>query len=119
VLHRVSLYMVYQSTQRKIPEDTNHRKHGYEKLSLAPLRMGLKKTILEVFDFWHFTLEEKASTLTGNFGNRLSSDVTSYSGRKESEFWNSIDAPSLCLSNITGMLTSYIAYGFNDIWYTV
>lgn len=108
--------MVYQSTQRKIPEDTNHSKHGYEKLSVARLRMGFKKQFWKFASFLgHFALEEKPTTSTGNFGNRLSSDATSYSGRKESEFWNSFDGPCLCLSTITGMLTSYIAYGLNDI----
>jgi hypothetical protein len=94
----------------------NHRKHGYEKLSLARLRMGFKNPFWKFSSFLgHFTLEEKATTFTGNFENRLSSDATSYSGRKKSEFWNSIDGPCLCLSTFTRMLTSYIAYGLNDI----
>jgi len=62
--------MVYQSTQRKIPEDTNHRKHDYEKLSLARLKMGFKKPFWNFSSFLgHFTLEEKAAALTGNLGN--------------------------------------------------
>ena len=110
------MYMVYQSTQRKIPENTNYRKRGYERLSLARLRMGFKKPFWKFSSFLgHITLEEKATTLTGNFGNRLSSDATTYSGRKEPAFWNSVDGPCLCLSTIAGMLTSYIAYGLNDI----
>jgi hypothetical protein len=49
--------------------------------------MGFKKPFWNFSSFLgHFILEEKAAALTGNLWNRFSSDATSYSGRKESEF---------------------------------
>jgi hypothetical protein len=89
---------LYQPTQRNVPEDTNHCEHVSEKFSLARLRMGFKKPFWKFSSFLgRFTLEEMATTLTGNFGNRLSSDATPCSGRRESVFWNPIDGLCLCL----------------------